>query len=179
MKTNSNLFYTTLLSILIGGCATQQAVMPNFKISSEIPAEAALAWIKQSATRVQVGGGIPACRYTDTGILPLKGGSPIPWSQLRTSPFSVGFTHTRGSYAVYAMDTRDAVAGWVTVIRKNAEANSGFFIDNGDECGAFYVHHKTADEKRIAETTRQVERTLSAFAALGVEIEKQSSGKTR
>lgn len=60
----------------LSGCATQQAVMPDLKITREIPTEAALAWLKKvAAPEPHIGGGIPACQYNDQGIFARDGKS--------------------------------------------------------------------------------------------------------
>lgn len=169
-------FPAVLLAVIVlAGCAaTQQSVTPDLKITREIPTEAALTWLKKVAAPARIGSRVPACKYNGQGILSRDGKSTVAWAMLRSSPWSVGFSHTIGSYAVYVMDTRDAVAGWVTVSRRETRDSAGFiFSDHGDECGAFYVHHRTANESQIAEVQKNTERTLSALAALGVVIEQQ------
>lgn len=164
-----------VLATLLSGCATQQTVMPDLKISREIPADAAVAWLKKVAAPRQIDD-LAACRYNATGIQSRDNKSNIPWNAIHTNPWAGAnsFSQSVGSYTVYAADTRDSVIAWVTVSRKEVRDSAGFvFSDHGDECSAFYVRHGTANEARIAEVTKDVERTLSALAALGVVIEQQ------
>ena len=88
--------------------------------------------------------------------------------------------------------TPNEVTGIVTVSRKDIRDSAGLaFPNHRDECSAFYVRRSHAseskmnkatrtlsqwaalDEARITEVKQNVERTLSALAALGVVIERQ------
>lgn len=179
--------------LILAGCATQQSVMPDLRISREIPTDVALAWLKKvAAPEPHIGGGIPACQYNDQGIFARDGKSTVTWTGLRTSPQTGGISHTVGSYQVLVVKTPNEVTGIVTVSRKDIRDSAGLaFPNHRDECSAFYVRRSHAseskmnkatrtlsqwaalDEARITEVKQNVERTLSALAALGVVIERQ------
>ncbi|MCF8200222.1 MAG: hypothetical protein K9J42_15750 [Sulfuritalea sp.] len=175
LKTIGRAFPCIVLAASLGGCANNMTVLPDLKITREIPADAALAWLKRVAAKFGETR-IPACRYDGTGILPGDGDKPIPWKQLHTKPYEILNLSGDLGYAVYATQERNTVAGWVVIEPKNARTGL-VTIGIGDKCSAYYAHHKTATEAQIADTQKGVERSLSALAALGVEIVRKEPSK--
>lgn len=166
-----------VITALLAGCAARQMVVPDLRIAREIPTEAALSWLKRAVTiAADVSGRV--CAIDEKGIRARAGHAAQPFTLYRSLPYVVGgggLISTDLGYAVYITETRDALAGWVVVTRKDAGV-----LGSGDEC---YVYNRevngAAAERELATVKSEVERTLSALAALGVEVEKSAPGKTQ
>lgn len=166
-----------LIAALLAGCAARQIVVPDFKVAREVPAESAVNWLKRAVT-IAAGASGRVCAIDDKGIRARAGQPAMPFTAYRSLPYgsgNTGLVATHLGYAVYITETRDALAGWVVVTRKDAGV-----LGSGDEC---YVYNRevngAAAERELATVKSEVERTLSALAALGVEVEKSAPGKTQ
>lgn len=172
----------------LAACTTDAKLMPvNMEVAADIPAVAALGWL-QKMPRDMNGSVTPAypqaCRYTAEGVIttewvsdsllaPPKPGKarPIrPWQDFQALPAGTGL-QTYYEYSVsinYAGEPHESCNGRVGLRDK----------EGGETCAAYYNIMLVNNTLRVmprdcATVKREVERTLTALKALGVDVVPQ------
>jgi len=143
-------------------------VAPDFQLSREVPSEAALNWLQRAVT-ISAGANGRVCQIDGNGIRARSGHATASFCAYRTHPYGAGSGSLLASnlgYSVYLSDTRDSLAGWVVVSRKDLGTPA-----SGGEC---YVYNRSVTsataEGELAVVKSDVECTLGALASLGVEV---------
>lgn len=143
-----------LAGLLLSACAIpSKSVSVDRAILQDIPPEAALAWLQQAPKKV--GGIWHLCEWTPQGVR--IGDELVAAQNMRTN-------------VVQRVVEDGLYGGIIEIVKKDNSALTTAFSTSG-RCTAYDVeYHGKSDPEHIESMRRDMNKTLSALGALGVEL---------